>query len=323
MSSGPILAILFLTSAGCRRESKLDFPQVQQYTVTAGDAFYFRPSDSQFVLVDRRKALSVAVAPAADVQAYAFDDRVTISRRRAHQPGEFIGAGGHPVDTREMKELTQTPMHVTVLAISTDGVQLAGGTSEGVVTIWNLSAGEQISQVTLGGPVRALAFSPDGKQLAVGLEPPASGELDTVQILDPATGFRVHTFGRTSTETLAWSKDGSQLTVGLVDGSLTFWDRDRGTRQVSLSTSPVVALAYHPSGLYLACAQADKRVTLLQLATDKKSFTFEPALPADPLFPRGIVQVDFNPAGTRLAVSYADGDQRIWDTSSLVPQNYN
>jgi hypothetical protein len=45
------------------------FPLVQKYTTTAGDLFYFRPRDGQFVLLERRKALAVVVAPEPDIEA--------------------------------------------------------------------------------------------------------------------------------------------------------------------------------------------------------------------------------------------------------------
>jgi len=53
---------------------------VQKYTSQAGDVFYFRPRDGQFVLVERRKALAVAIAPEPNIEAFSYDDRVTVSR---------------------------------------------------------------------------------------------------------------------------------------------------------------------------------------------------------------------------------------------------
>src|SRR2546429_590020 len=48
------------------------------------------------------------------------------------------------------------------------------------------------------------------------------------------------------------------------------------------------------SDLFLASAHADKRVLLSKLPTGERFFTFEPALPPNPLFPRVIERVAFD-----------------------------
>src|SRR5256885_8054063 len=79
--SAAVLLVLFvLAVSSCSRKPPLAFPLVQKYTTQAGDLFYFRPTDSQFVLLERRKALAVAVAAEPDIQAYSYDDRITVSR---------------------------------------------------------------------------------------------------------------------------------------------------------------------------------------------------------------------------------------------------
>jgi hypothetical protein len=67
----------------------------------------------------------------------------------------------------------------------------------------------------------------------------------------------------------------------------------------------------------LASAHADKRVLLSKLPTGEHVYTFEPPLPPNPLFPRVIERVAFDGNGTHLAAAFAEGDFRIWDTSSL------
>src|SRR5256714_10329873 len=78
--SAATFVFLFIFAASCSRASRPAFPLVQKYTTQPGDLFYFRPRDSQFVLLERRKALAAVVAPEPDVQAYSYDDRITVSR---------------------------------------------------------------------------------------------------------------------------------------------------------------------------------------------------------------------------------------------------
>ncbi|MGB4786502.1 MAG: hypothetical protein WAQ77_17445, partial [Candidatus Acidiferrum sp.] len=78
-SAAIVLLLLVLGASSCSRgpQRALDFPLVQKYTTQAGDLFYFRPRDGQFVLLERRKALAVAVAPEPNIQAYSYEDRIT------------------------------------------------------------------------------------------------------------------------------------------------------------------------------------------------------------------------------------------------------
>ena len=76
-----LLSVLAVSS--CSRTPKLAFPVAQKYTTKAGDLFYFRPRDGQFVLLERRKALAVAVAPEPDIEAYSYDDQITVSNPQA------------------------------------------------------------------------------------------------------------------------------------------------------------------------------------------------------------------------------------------------
>src|SRR5258706_4807985 len=79
--SAALLLFLFGPAAcSCSRAPKPAFPLVQKYTTQAGDLFYFRPRDGQFVLLERRRARAVAVAPEPHIEAYSFDDRITVSR---------------------------------------------------------------------------------------------------------------------------------------------------------------------------------------------------------------------------------------------------
>ena len=286
---------------------KEDFPLIQKYNAGAGDVFYFRPRDGQFVLVERRKALAIAIAPEPTIEAFSFDDRITVSRKMPE--GEAL----------ENKTFLENVGAQQALAITQNGHTLAGGDAHGVVNLWSLADGSLELQSNRQSAVQRLAFSPNGDFLAIGLGQPASDPLDTLWIYDLHSKGPLHSFGRNSIHALAWSIDNHWYAAGLDDGSILVGEVDSSIapRRIAVSGSPVVALNFHPSGLFLASAHADKRIVISKVPMGEPVFTFEPPLPPNPLFPNAIEQVTFDGTGARMAVSYAEGDMRIWDTSAL------
>ena len=115
-----VLLVLVLGASSCSRAPKRDFPLVQKYTTQAGDLFYFRPHDGPFALLERRKALAVAVAPEPDIEAYSYDDRITVSRPQGNmlQNTTFVEKIGAQ----------------QALAITADGRALAGGSANGAAS---------------------------------------------------------------------------------------------------------------------------------------------------------------------------------------------
>jgi WD40 repeat protein len=303
--SAALLLLFVLAASSCSRAPKRAFPLVQKYTTQAGDLFYFRPRDGQFVLLERRKALAVAVAPEPDIEAYSYDDRITLSQPQ----GDML----HNTQFIEKIGAQQA------LALTADGRTLAGGDARGVVTLWGIPSGNLTLHLDVPGPILSLAFSRDGNWLAIGLAKPAGEPADTVWLYEIHANGPHRSFGRSSVPALAWSPDGRWLAAGLDDGSVLLSEADGGRepRRIGSSASPVTALDFHPSGLFLASAHADKRVLLSKLPAGELLFTFEPSLPPNPLFPRVIERVAFDGNGARLAAAYAEGDFRIWDASAL------
>jgi hypothetical protein len=152
--SAALLLLFVLAASSCSRAPKRAFPLVQKYTTQAGDLFYFRPRDGQFVLLERRKALAVAVAPEPDIEAYSYDDRITLSQPQ----GDML----HNTQFIEKIGAQQA------LALTADGRTLAGGDARGVVTLWGIPSGNLTLHLDVPGPILSLAFSRDGNRLAIG-----------------------------------------------------------------------------------------------------------------------------------------------------------
>lgn len=106
----------------------------------------------------------------------------------------------------------------------------------------------------------ALAFSPDGKRLAVGYEAHAIG------LWDVQTGklTKVLDNGKNWVLSVAFSPDGQTLAVGGGDGSVNFYDVPSGRKSATprAHRAFVRAVAFSPSGDQVAAASGDGSVSL-------------------------------------------------------------
>jgi WD40 repeat protein len=107
------------------------------------------------------------------------------------------------------------------------------------VRLWDPATG-QLTATLEGhaGSVRAVAFSPDGRQLAT-----ASDADNTVRLWDPATGQPTATLEhqRSRVFWVAFSPDGRQLATASYDGTVRLWDvHDHAAISSSFSRKPLV-----------------------------------------------------------------------------------
>ncbi len=202
----------------------------------------------------------------------------------------------------EVRDLVTGRLHrsralgtIDTAVFTPDGTRLAVVGRDGSVRIWHLPTGAlHTAHTSHGQSVRAVAFTPDGRTLAV-VDIKARGE--QVTLIDAATGRTQRTInpGTRNPLSLVFSPDGRTLaTASGSSGAVKMWDARTGRLQDSFSVSGEVAsLAFSSDGRTLA-ASSVRGVQLWDLATSQPRIT----LPT-----RSHAAVAFSPDGRTLAIS--------------------
>ncbi|MFE9940259.1 nSTAND1 domain-containing NTPase [Streptomyces hirsutus] len=199
---------------------------------------------------------------------------------------------------------------IDMAVFSPDGTRLALVGVEATVRIWHLATGA-LHTVRTGRdqPVRTVAFTPDGRTLAV-VTIEVGGE--QVTLLDAATGRTQRTIkpGIGSVLSFAFSPDGHTLaTASGSNGIVKTWDARTGRLRDSFRINgKVESLAFSSDGHTLAVSSA-RGVQLWDLATSHARIT----LPT-----RSWAGVAFSPDGRTLAIATGSSIE-LWNVDLPDP----
>ncbi|HEX6464945.1 MAG TPA: c-type cytochrome domain-containing protein, partial [Vicinamibacterales bacterium] len=156
--------------------------------------------------------------------------------------------------------------------------------------------------------IRALAFSPDGRRLAVAGGP--SGRFGEVKIWDLSATPKVVSTIQGHTDTIlaiAFAPDGATIATASYDKLVKLWDVSTGKLVKTLKehSDAVFALAFMPSGKQLVSGAGDRTLKVWDVASGKRLVTINDALDSE-------YAVAVNPAGTQIAAAGADRMIRTW-----------
>jgi WD40 repeat protein/transcriptional regulator with XRE-family HTH domain len=231
--------------------------------------------------------------------------------------GQYWAAGSRRGEVRVWREGGRT-LHlawqahtdtVMALAFSPDERQLASGSWDGTITLWDLERSTPLWSVWQPTSVLGVAFTPDGRTLA------SNGNDAIVRFWDPHSGTPLETLPHPAPVfAVAWSPDGRLLASGDLEGCIRVWEMHAAQPATCVThltghTSWVRGLAFAPDGTHLASASWDRTVRLWDVASGRCLHTLEGHT-------ERVQTVAWSPDGRTVASAGVDATIWLWDAKA-------
>ncbi len=200
------------------------------------------------------------------------------------------------------------PGKMESVAFSPNGRLVAGG-SEAGLAVWDVASGKRVGPVNAKGKsARAIAFSPDGSEIAA-----ASSEV----CIWPLDGSAPRSWEAAGGEImgLAYSKKGDKLAIAYKGGPVGMWKSTTGSKLWTAAghKSGTLAVAFSPDDHLLVSCGEDKTVRVWNVQSGEPVRTF-------PGHGGTVTNIAFSPDGKRLASVAIDNTTRIWNMETGIEE---
>jgi eukaryotic-like serine/threonine-protein kinase len=200
---------------------------------------------------------------------------------------------------------------VLAVAWSPDGTQIASGSDDSKVQVWNAATGEPL--FTYRGhssAVYAVTWSRDGISII-------SGSADkTVQVWEPATGQLFSTYRGHSSSVLAVaeSPNESRIASGSADQTIQVWETTTGQLFSTYygHANAVNTVTWSPNGTLIASGSDDRTVQVWEAATGRLLHTYSGHGDL-------VNTVAWSPDGRYIASGSDDNTVQVWEATTGRP----
>lgn len=251
----------------------------------------------------------------------------------------FAVCAGQDRPAGEWKGFRET---IRTLAYSPGGDVLVAGTGSGAVKWWSFSRDGEVAGFPESlDPVNSVAFSPDGRTIAIegthrilrrcdadsweeGLI--LQGHTEGILAFDSRQKLRepdqegpsfhgalprTPDLDKTRYPNVAFSADGAAIASGSYENSVKVWETASGKERFTLlgHAGPVWAVAFSPDGAILASGGTDRSIRLWDLAGGVPAGVMEGHT-------GDVNALAWTPDGATLVSSGSDGTVRVWDRAT-------
>jgi WD40 repeat protein len=232
-------------------------------------------------------------------------------------------------DTATRRRTLRIGGRSVVSAVAFDPVAnlIAVGTIDGKVRFFDSGSGAAVGRPVDEGNavVWQVAFSPDGRLLALAVDPNGAdgfnaqrrqGEVHLWDVRSRRRVGRKIAPGGGSVMSVAFNEDGTLLATGSYAGRLDLWDaatQARHGKPMRVSGDGLPVVAFDPSGRLVAAGSGIGPVRVWRVADQ------QPAFPPLPGHTPPVTGAAFDPAGSFLATTSVFGGTRLWDPVTGLP----
>jgi eukaryotic-like serine/threonine-protein kinase len=216
---------------------------------------------------------------------------------------------------KQLLTLTGHTAPVLSLAFTPDSELLATGSEDASVRFWDLATlatdkERNTLKLEEQGPITCVAFSPDGKKLAVAGARRAAVDLFDMETLSLQTSFRGHV---DRVHAIGFSADGKLLASGSADHTVRLWEVDSGAQRYALQghAGPVQSVAFARGSQTLASAGDDGSIWLWAVGIRAETQRNNQDLSRS--WSGRFVAMAYARDGKTLATGDHDGTVKLWD----------